>query len=457
MKLLLIVLLFSTQAFAHNFINIADDDIFFIEDQLSNKLTSEQLIASSALSNEITQNIFKDNLNIISNDFDIPLYFRDSSKFWFSVYAEYSSSQVILHDKLNLGLRYTVLDFSFLKKSNLNRFTKSNIQTKITHEKVKNIKRQINKLKNIKSFSKVKKSELFKILILNKVVLSSNHKKRQNQLTLLYQNIRAQTGQRNKVYQGIINFLPYENFFKHYFDLFQLPQELLGIPFLESSFNTTAHSKVGALGIWQIMPFIARKLLPYNEHIDGRMSPFLSTIASLHLLKQNKRILKRWDLSVTAYNSGTKHLLIAKKKLKVKLRNLSLKKVFTMYNHPHLGFASKNFFPEFLALTRVLAYKNLIFNLSSQNISILNKQYEDISFYLTKSTFVPNKFFKLLKKHKDIRYLNAHFIHPKRKYPKNSLIVSNVKLTSRKYRKVTPYYIKKYFPSKWKRYYRKFK
>ena len=35
----------------------------------------------------------------------------------------------------------------------------------------------------------------------------------------------------------------------------------------------------------------------------------------MHLIKQNYRILKRYDLSIIAYNSGLRHLFKAKRKL----------------------------------------------------------------------------------------------------------------------------------------------
>ena len=43
-------------------------------------------------------------------------------------------------------------------------------------------------------------------------------------------------------------------------------------------------------------------------------------------------ILKRWDLGVTAYNSGTKHLVKAKRKYKkVKLESVQFNKKFKTY------------------------------------------------------------------------------------------------------------------------------
>src|SRR5690606_28582241 len=72
-----------------------------------------------------------------------------------------------------------------------------------------------------------------------------------------------------------------------------------------------------------------------------------------------KKILKSWDLAVTAYNSGTKHLLKTKRELASTSANLE--DVIKFSDSTHFGFASKNFYSEFLALAHTLAYREEIF------------------------------------------------------------------------------------------------
>lgn len=430
--------------YAFEGLKYADDDYLIIEEDLSGKYTNARILTESPLKKEIKNKVFNDELNIVNDDFNIPDYFIDNVKFWFSMYAEYNSSQVAIHDKNDLGIIYTVLDFNHLTDSKLNEFTKSNIQVKITRERTREIKNNLQLLSK-ESIEDIKASSLYK-LVSNTRDFDVKDKNLKKYFAKLAKNIRAQTGQRNMVYNGLLNYLPLEKFFKKYFKEFNLPMELLGIPFLESSFNIKAESKVGALGIWQIMPFIAKKFLPYGKIEDGRRNQFLSTIAALHLLKQNKQIMKRWDLAVTAYNSGTKHIVKASKQLKIQLRKLALEEIFKRYKHPHLGFASKNFYSEFLALTRVLAYKKILFPITNLEY----KNFDNISFYVTKCSILPKYIFRLLKKYQ-VKDLNKHFEKPSRRYPKGSIIVSNRKLTSKYYRKVSHKEIIKKNPRQWKR------
>src|SRR5690606_910794 len=155
------------------------------------------------------------------------------------------------------------------------------------------------------------------------------------------------TGQKNFIKSGIVESLPYQSFLFRLFADKKLPKELLAIPFLESSFNPRAHSKVSAAGAWQFMPLISSYFLPKRTTIlDYRFNVGLSSLAAAKLLDENHRILKSWDLAVTAYNSGTKHLLKTKRELK--RPDVTLEDVIKHSDSKHFGFASKNFYSEFL-------------------------------------------------------------------------------------------------------------
>src|SRR5690606_14938545 len=117
-------------------------------------------------------------------------------------------------------------------------------------------------------------------------------------------------------------------------------------------------SKVGASGVWQFMRYIGSHFMDINRRHDGRSQPLMATASALHLLRQNIKIMGRWDLAITAYNSGTKHLLKGRRLMESKKREGSLANILEYYEHEHIGFASKNFYAEFLALTRALAYRD---------------------------------------------------------------------------------------------------
>ena len=218
----------------------------------------------------------------------------------------------------------------------------------------------------------------------------------------------------------------------------------VAIAFVESSFNIRAKSRVGATGAWQFLNRTAKYFLPMNKHTDSRLNPLLSTLGAFHLLKQNKQILKRWDKAVTAYNTGTKPLILAQKKFKDK--NLSIDFIFNNFKHPQLGFAATNYYTEFLALSYTLPNKHLFFSPDKNLIS-----YKPIEAYISLCSFRPYKLFKSLKKSSPyLNLLNLHLKKIKKNYQKGTIVFSDINLTKKRYIKVPNHYYKKY-PKRWYR------
>jgi len=385
---------------------------------------TESYEAKAAISDELTNLILSDYKNLIPDEFESSKYFYPIVRFWFGIYTRYDSRQIVIHDKDNLGLVYNVLDFSKLNSGNINRFAQSAISQKIISEKISAIKLALEEL----SLGKTNSSLSLGILRLykdNNVKIPSEHLERIKFFESRKESIRTQTGQRDAISAGIQRMGPYSVFLKTIFLEFQLPHQLSAIPFLESSFNNIAESKVGALGIWQFMPHIGNHFMPKRtEFVDYRSNPFIASIAALHLLKENHKILKSWDLAVTAYNSGTKHLVKARKELGIS----KLEEIFLQYNHPHIGFASKNFYAEFIALVSTLSYRDEIFPAAE-----LDFFYDPARLRIGPSKCVID--LARLKKSlpqvswKKFRELNPHLLRDKAHYPRGTLLVSDDKLT----------------------------
>ena len=125
-----------------------------------------------------------------------------------------------------------------------------------------------------------------------------------------------------------------------------LPVKLTRLPFVESMFNTEARSKVGASGIWQFMPETARLYM----HVDGRMvdernSPWKATRGAARLMIDNFQLLRNWPLAVTAYNHGAAGMERAVREL----GSQDLNDILAGFQSKSFGFASRNFYAEFLA------------------------------------------------------------------------------------------------------------
>ncbi|AZZ35397.1 lytic murein transglycosylase [Bdellovibrio sp. qaytius] len=142
------------------------------------------------------------------------------------------------------------------------------------------------------------------------------------------------------------------------FEQEKIPKELTRVVFVESSFNIFAESKVGASGLWQIMPRVSKKYKYMQDAQDLRNHPIYATRLAASIFKQNYQILKSWPLAVTGYNNGVGSVGKLVKKYKSNdisylIDNVGASKSF--------GFASRNFYATYLAALYVESHANLYF------------------------------------------------------------------------------------------------
>jgi membrane-bound lytic murein transglycosylase D len=84
-----------------------------------------------------------------------------------------------------------------------------------------------------------------------------------------------------------------------------LPEDLEWLAMVESSFDETARSPAGALGLWQFMPDTAKQYgLLANSLVDQRMNVRASTEAALDMFADLHRRFGSWELAMAAYNMG---------------------------------------------------------------------------------------------------------------------------------------------------------
>jgi membrane-bound lytic murein transglycosylase D len=84
-----------------------------------------------------------------------------------------------------------------------------------------------------------------------------------------------------------------------------IPEEMKYLAVIESSFNTNARSKVGAVGAWQFMAGTARIFgLSVGKKVDERKDFYKSTLAAAQFLNQLYDQFDDWLLVVAAYNCG---------------------------------------------------------------------------------------------------------------------------------------------------------
>ena len=163
------------------------------------------------------------------------------------------------------------------------------------------------------------------------------------------QQVRFQGGIREAFRAGLVRSGAYLPTIEPIFERAGLPQELTMLPHVESSFRNDARSRSGAAGLWQFMPSTGRRFMRVNRRVDERHDVRLATIAATKLLKENYRLLGTWPLAITAYNHGAWGM----KKAVAKTGTKDIGKIVRRYRGRAFGFASRNFYAEFLAAVHV--------------------------------------------------------------------------------------------------------
>ncbi len=315
-------------------------------------LRLEELVVSTSAPALSRSQILADVNERIAVEFNIPDGFENRVGFWFDIYSLYDSKKYIIHHRDYPWIVYEVFDadeiFEKKRATWLNRVEADKKAAQKRHQIVKILKN----LSRKKSFDKLSDDEqqiydLFADL----------HGSKQKIFKIAARSVRTQLGQKDFFIGGLVNSAPYIPVMEEIFIQKGLPRELVRIPLVESSFNISAHSKVGAKGVWQIMPAVGKSGMLINDRIDERMSPLKSTDFAAKLLRLNYKILKNWPLAVTAYNHGVGSLIKATHKIKTN----DLMTIIDKYEADSFQFASSNFYACFLAALHAETYRDHLF------------------------------------------------------------------------------------------------
>ncbi|MEC7790838.1 MAG: LysM peptidoglycan-binding domain-containing protein [Pseudomonadota bacterium] len=176
-------------------------------------------------------------------------------------------------------------------------------------------------------------------------------------------NLRCQSGNKDGFRNALRRFGTYGPIVRRVLKDAGLHQDIQYLPFVESSYNPEAYSRVGAAGMWQIMPRTARVLgLELNATMDERLDPEAASWAAARYLKDSRKNLtvaarsKKANVSdseltpfvITSYNYGVNGMRRAIKKL-----GPDFLTVLNRYRTKKFRVAVKNFYAGFLAARHV--------------------------------------------------------------------------------------------------------
>lgn len=366
---------FSTEAVYHPTLTVSDKAFASIPVMDVSPLRSPNTFAPSTNNQivELKNQTFDKNLilndyeNKLSEEFKIPEELRERVAFWFDIYTKYSAQEEVIHHADYPWVVFRVVDLRPILEADGNRWVKHHQAVKFSKTQRQEVRNILTRLSKKKSFTKLKpeEQEIYEQLL--KIPGKNRHRIIRQALA----SMRTQVGQKNFIEKGIESSSLYLPELEKVFTEKKLPLELTRLPFVESSFNVDAVSKVGASGVWQVMPYIGKRLdLVMNNAIDERNSPVKAAESAAFILKQNKQILKNWPLALTAYNHGAGSLTKAVKAT----GSRDLKYLIKNYNAKSFGFASQNFYTSFLAVLHAEKYKGLIYDNVSAQTPILFRE-----------------------------------------------------------------------------------
>lgn len=265
------------------------------------------------------------------HQFPEPKAIEPMVSFWEKVYSQWDENQAVYHDNRYLDVIYEIL---IVPEHDRRNFLRDN--------------------------EKILRHQLAEMVVryqTNQTLTSTDKKwiamlKKAGGEQAIYEapdRLRYQTGLKNRFRRGLEISGYYVPEFKNIMKKNQVPVEIAYLPHVESSFQGAAYSHVGAAGMWQFMPATARDYMPMRRDvIDGRLDPFMAAEGAATYLRAAHNRLGEWPLALTGYNHGVGGMARAKNEV-----SPDIGVIVWEYDGPRFGFASRNFYAEFIAAKRI--------------------------------------------------------------------------------------------------------
>lgn len=262
--------------------------------------------------------------------------------FWTKVFSQWSEHQSAVHSTQYPNKVFELLDFRSealeLSAGQLARY-KADAESD-AKARVDRLLRQVHELRNAPDQMNEQQRRVYQMFA---------DVRSDNRFLDAVGTFRAQRGLKERTAVALETSGSYLPEMESIFGRYRLPPQLTRLPLVESSFNVDAYSKVGAAGLWQFIPSSAKIYMRLNELVDDRRDPWTSTDAAARHLRDDYAALGSWPLALTAYNHGRGGIARGLRET----GGSALPDLIARYDAKSFGFASRNFYAEFLAATDV--------------------------------------------------------------------------------------------------------
>ena len=243
-------------------------------------------------------------------------------EFWKTVFTQYRADDIVIHDRFHVNLIYAVAHDDTV-----------DVRTRGVKEALTEIR------DNIQAPGALSDAAL----PIYQAIVDQGLAPSQPLVNDLLDGVHTQRGVKERFLNGIIRSGRYLDGFRKIMEDNDVPAECALLPLVESSYEN-ARSSAAAVGVWQFTRATGREYLRVNGRVDERLDPVKSAQAAAKLLHENYTKLGSWPLALTAYNHGRGGMLRA-----VAKHGSDLPTIIRDYRGPVFGYASMNFYAEFLA------------------------------------------------------------------------------------------------------------
>ena len=272
-----------------------------------------------------------------ASEFPVPTALEPAVAFWKAIFSEHDQGRVVLHDREDLSLIYRVVS---LPRKTDGRLVEREVQSTIRRE-LETLKKHLKKLQRTGIVETERDRELLQQAGRDLETLPEKS----------WLRVRVQRGVADRFHEGMLRATKWWPQIRATLDEAGVPPQLVALAFVESTFDPKARSSAGAAGLWQLMPATARQFgLKVRRKHDERFDVLKATRAAAKMLRDNHRMLGSWPLAITGYNHGPYGV---KRGVKA-LGTTDLVELIRSYKKRTWGFASKNFYAEFLAALQLL-------------------------------------------------------------------------------------------------------